>query len=449
MADAYFSLIVWTIDTDMDQFKDMLESIDEQEYREFELYILDNNPSNAIELTIKEFFPDIVDKVHYRRLKKSSGGAYAYNIGGHFAEGSHLVIMGQHDRLSSGTLSAINDRINLLGDTQVIIYTDHDELIGLDRMNPCFKSDFNKELFLQTNYIGTFITIPIDMYNRLGGFNEKAVNAYIYEFLLHAVFKKEKIEHIASLLYHIRPKPLPVSQEERAAAGFSCREHLALALSYLRQSGVVCEGRTNPTYVKWHIDYDDSGFHRFGKDYMFLRDSDVRLYTRNNVRKMYAYMCQPDVAVVGMRFIDSRFRVDNIGYIYDTDGFIYPAFHGQRIFRDTYLGLGSMSRDVAMVDAGCCLIDAKVYRMLHGFDTGLSGRDAMLDFCMRARDRGYRTIVLPRCIARHKNKNNESTQQSHEYLLEKQGELLEKGDGFYNANLPMGLENYILPGMEE
>ena len=59
MAENYFSLVVWTNETDMDNFKDCLESIDEQEYREFELYILDNNPSNNIEVTIKEFFPDI------------------------------------------------------------------------------------------------------------------------------------------------------------------------------------------------------------------------------------------------------------------------------------------------------------------------------------------------------------------------------------------------------
>ena len=70
MAGAYFSLIVWTSDTNMDQFKDMLESIDEQDYRDFELYILDDNPTNAIEIVIKEFFPDIVDKVHYFATSK-------------------------------------------------------------------------------------------------------------------------------------------------------------------------------------------------------------------------------------------------------------------------------------------------------------------------------------------------------------------------------------------
>ena len=126
----------------MDYFKDCLESIDEQEYRQFELYILDNNSSYVVEQTIKEFFPDIVDKVHYRRLKKKTGGAYAYNIGAHFAEGNYLVYIGQHDRLSGKTLTVLNDKINELENKECIIYSDNDELIGLDRRNPHFKTDF-------------------------------------------------------------------------------------------------------------------------------------------------------------------------------------------------------------------------------------------------------------------------------------------------------------------
>ncbi len=30
--------------------------------------------------------------------------------------------------------------------------------------------------------------------------------------------------------------------------------------------------------------------------------------------------------------------------------------------------------------------------------------------------------------------------------MEKHGELIGKGDVFYNINLPLGMENYILPG---
>ena len=449
MADTYFSLVVWTNDTEMEQFKDCLESIDEQEYREFELYILDNNPSNAIEITIKEFFPDIVDKVHYRRLKKKSGGAYAYNIGAHFAEGDYLVYLGQHDRLSSNTLSLLNEKINDLDGEKAIIYSDHDELIGLDRKNPHFKPDFNKELFLQTNYIGDFICLSHDLYKSLGSFNEKAQAAYLYEYILRAAYKKERIEHIASLIYHKRSSDKPLNKEERAAANYSCKEHMALAISYLQKDGIISIGRVDASLKKWHLEYDDSEFRRFAGDYMFLKDDDVKLYTRNNVKRMYAYLRQPDVAVVGARFIDRGFTIDNVGYIFDNDGAWYPAFHGQKIFRESYDGLASMARDVSMVDCGCCLIDAKVYRMLHGFDTKLSGQDAMLDFCLRAKARGFRTVVLPKVIARRKKKEVITSTEGHEIIMEKHGEKIALGDSFYNKNLPIGMENYILPGTQE
>ncbi len=163
---------------------------------------------------------------------------------------------------------------------------------------------------------------------------------------------------------------------------------------------------------------------------------------------MYAYLCQPDVAVVGARFIDRGFTIDNVGYIYDNEGAWYPAFHGQRLLRDTYESYGNVPRDVSMVDCGCCLIDAKVYRMLHGFDTRLSGQDAMFDFCLRAQARGFRVIVLPKVIARWKNRVITTPTESHDIIMEKHGEKIALGDSLYNKNLPMGMENYILPGME-
>ena len=97
------------------------------------------------------------------------------------------------------------------------------------------------------------------------------------------------------------------------------------------------------------------------------------------------------------------------------------------------------------------MIDAKVYRMLHGFDTRLSGNDAMLDFCIRARKRGFRTVVLPKCIAINRdtkpvNPEEDEEPATHDILLEKHGDFLAKGDGFYNKNLPLGVDNYILPG---
>lgn len=65
------------------------------------------------------------------------------------------------------------------------------------------------------------------------------------------------------------------------------------------------------------------------------------------------------------------------------------------------------------------MIDAKVYRKLGGLDPKLSGRDQMLDFCLRAKKAGYRTIVDPRIIVKSPGKQDESSRVSHEAMLEK------------------------------
>lgn len=453
MADILFSLLVWTKDTHMDYFKNMLESIDEQEYRNFELYILDNNKTNAIENTIKEFFPDMVDKVHYRPLKKKSSGAYAYNIGVHFATGDYFVFVNQHDRLSHNTLLELNKQLVAGDNLPAILYTDHDELEGLDRIRPYFKGGFNKELILHTNYIGDFYALSRQAYGRLGPFNEKATYAYMYEYLLRAMAKKETIDHTSMLLYHKRVETKPATKEGKKLASkqavFAGKEHMALAVNALRQEGVVCQASLHSSNTRWHIDYDHSLFRRFGGDYMYLHEKNVRLYTRHNVEKMYGYMRRPDVGIVGIRFVNRGLTYDNAGYIFDSDGMIYPAFHGQKILQESYEGLVSMPRDVAMVDAGCCLIDEKLYRSLKGFDPALTGRDAMLDFCIRARQKGYRTVVIPECIGAYKSRHIVSNSESNAYLLEKHRTMFEKGDDFYNKNLLMGLHNYMLPQAEE
>lgn len=104
-----------------------------------------------------------------------------------------------------------------------------------------------------------------------------------------------------------------------------------------------------------------------------------------------------------------------------------------------------------MVDFRYCMIDAKVYRKLGGLDPKLSGRDQMLDFCLRAKKAGYRTIVDPGIIVKSPGKQDESSQVSHEAMLDKWADLLAEGDPYYNPNLPMGLLNYRLDaiGSEE
>ena len=97
-----------------------------------------------------------------------------------------------------------------------------------------------------------------------------------------------------------------------------------------------------------------------------------------------------------------------------------------------------------MVDFDYCMLDAKIYRKLGGFDGNLTGRDLMLDYCMRAIERGYRVVVDPAIIIRGGKRDFDSTRESSAYFLEKWQDRLIPEDPFYNRNLPMGLENFRL-----
>lgn len=447
-----FSLVVWTRDTNEVFFRDFMESMVAQTYDNWELYIIDEGQGSRIGTIASEFFPED-HRVHYRQLRTNKGKAYAYNIGFHFAllngvkrgesgdEAGYILVADQHDRLSPGTLAMMAE---YAGASPDIIYTDHDELVGVDRMSPHFKPEFNKELLMHRNYIGEFFAISHSAARRIGEFQEKLTFAPVYDYLLRAMERDMSFVRVPALIYHQRVLPVENRKAYLQLQEKRKREHMMVAEASLRRRDitVVLEAGSDSSY--WKVNYNGDDAYAHPRDYMLLRSEGVKLLTRHNVEKMYGLLRQKDVAVVGARFIKRGFTVDNCGYIYDEQGVTYPAFYNQKLFRPTYEQIGQIPRDVSMVDASYCMIDSKVYRKLGGFDPKLSGRDVMLDFCLRVRKAGFRVVIDPGVVARNNDKSMDSSQESRELIQERWGGVLALGDPMYNPNMSMGLENFSL-----
>ncbi len=431
MSEVFFTLVVWARDTKEMYFRDFMESMVAQTYDNWELYVIDEGQGAYISRITEEFFPGD-DRVHYRKLKTHKGQAYGYNIGLHFVlldtkrqgKTQYLVFANQHDRLSPRTLEMMAEQADL---GKELIYTDHDELIDTERMNPHFKPGHNRELLLHKNYIGEFFAISYEAVKRVGEFREKLQYASIYDYLLRADEAEISFGRVPQLLYHKRIFPIADYKAKRKETERSnAEQNLVIEAAKQRRS----------------VEVGDAYFHE--NEYLFLREKGVRPLSRHNIQKMYAMLCQKDVAVVGARFLKAGFAVENCGYIFDENGISYPAFYGQKIYQSSYEQFLPVPRDVASVDGSYCMIDAKVYRKLGGFDPNLSGRDVMLDFCIRAKKAGYRTVVDPSVLVRNYAQGTESSQSSNEILREKHQEYLMAGDDYYNPNLPMGIENYRL-----
>ena len=440
-----FSILIRAFETNSSFFRDCLESVIAQTHRDLELIILDENDSQEVRFTCEEmFYGD--DRIVYRTLKNRQGYAYAYNIGVHFSTGDYVVLLEQHDRISADTLERFNATVESCekgNERADIIYTDRDELIGMNRMNPHFFPDYNEELIRHLPYFGSFICFRRNLFLDIGEFNEKLLNHPVSDFIFRAVEKKNVIRHLPSLLYHERKKRSLDGRLEPVDEKI-LREYGVVVAAHLKRMGrdiAVGPEKRNRFIV---IDYQGESYKNHRDDFLFLRDRGVRPLKKDYMQQMYDVLSQPDVGIVGVRFIRYDLTNDNCGYIFGNEGIAYPACYGEGIRKSGYDGRAIIPRDVSMVDSGFCMIDAKLYKHIGGFGANLDGRDIMLDFCMKTREAKRRIVYLPHIMVIRSPGKTTSSQTSNSLLLERWHDALKSGDPYYNRNLPIGLSNYQL-----
>ncbi len=470
-----FSFVVVCNNTKDIFFKDFLETVIAQNYDNWEMYILDDNVTSNLEKITKEFFPSDT-RVHYRKIKNHKGKAYATNIGFHFAEGEYVFICNGQDRLDSHCLYTMADVIINNEDVEVI-YSDHSDIEGTDITNIHIKQGLNKELLLRTNYIGNTIVVKRKAVAKVGSMREALTEAYVYEYLIRCMEKKLKFYHIPKFLYYRRISYADLVDitnlqndnaiTEKKATGIKgfiesifgttnksnidntkqeliYKEQMASVKAYLTRNAIKGKISLVPNASYWKLIYDGEDVYKHSKDYILIRDKGVKVSDKHFLEKMYGFIKQNDVAVVGCRFAKPFWTVENSGYIYDAEGNVYPAFYNTKLRDGGYEDIQLISRDIGMVDGAFCMISKKAYRALNGFDSSLTGRDIMLDFCIRARAKGYRVVLDTSIVAKKQENNNVSSEMSHNILMDKLSGEIDKGDPFYSQHFAMGLNNHVI-----
>ena len=440
-----FSILIRANETNSSFFRDTVESVIAQTHLDFELIILDENETQEVRYTCEEMFAGD-DRIIYRTLKNRRGFAYAYNIGVHFSSGDYVVIMGQHDRISADTLERFAATIDAavdIGEKADLIYSDYDELVGMNRMNPHFLPDYNEELIRHIPYISELVCFKRNLILALGEFNENLTFYPVYAFIFRAMEAGKRMLHLASLLYHQRQKK-SYDGKLRLLPAIQLKEYAVVVAAHLKRKGFDIKTSAENKNRFIQIDYGAETYKNHRDDFLFLRDKGVRVFGKDYLQRMYNVLSQPDVGIVGVRFIRFDLTIDNCGYIYGNEGIAYPACYGEPMMKTGYDGRAIISRDVSMVDAAFCMIDAKLYRHVGGFGANLDGRDIMLDFCMKTREAGRRIVYLPEVTVIRSPGKTTSSQTSNSLILERWHDALKAGDPYYNRNLPLGLSNYTL-----
>ncbi|MCR5451052.1 MAG: hypothetical protein K6F00_00325 [Lachnospiraceae bacterium] len=443
VGDISFAFIITVKNGGMLGFREAIESIKEMDYPFIKVHILDATSEHDVE-DYSKLLVNTDDRIEYHRMQPALSMAALWNQGIRYTREDYLIFVGPMVRLEASMPRILAEYIASKLEVH-ILYSDYDEIIDNVRMNPQFLPEFNLEYFRHTNYIGDTIVVKRQLFRQMGMFTERLHFSFTYDFFLRAYENRLNILHVPHILWHsLTLEGENMSKGMREFLKKSLSEHKNVLMAHFSRLDIKAEVEPDQSLEYFKIKYygDDYKAHR--REYLLVRESGILVLKRRPIPILYGHLKQDDVAIVGVRFVGPRRTIDNCGYIYDNEGMIYPACYGQQAKSHGLYGRIAIPSDVSMVDPEYCMIDAKFFRKAGGFDRNLSGKEMMMDLCMQARKGGMRVVYEPMISVRRLSGESYSNEQVHNLFYSKWRTVIEKGDPYYNQNLPMGLSNYEL-----
>ena len=210
----------------------------------------------------------------------------------------------------------------------------------------------------------------------------------------------------------------------------------------------------NLRILEWKKQFNYSEINNFGAeaangDYLLLLNNDIEVITENWMEEMLSYCQREDVGIVGAKLLYPNDKIQHAGVIIGmgpsrTAGHIFYNFPRDQF---VYAGRTQTTQDLSAVTAACMMTKKSLYTRLHGLDEKFLVAFNDIDYCLRMRELGklvvynaYVEMYHYESQTRGSDKNSENKKRfSEEVKIFKKrwGEILKKGDPYYNPNLSL------------
>lgn len=202
------SIIVPCYLTPEQYLTEMMDSVREQSYPNWQLCLADATPSDEVEKAVRSYQQKYDEKrITYQHLEENLGIAGNTNAGLALATGDWVALLDHDDLLAKDALYEIVKKINE-NDAYGAIYTDEDKVEEqkgeLVHSQPHFKPDFSIDLLRSNNYITHFFCVKNAIVKEQGGFRSEFDGAQDYDFILRCTEAAKEIGHVPRVLYHWR-----------------------------------------------------------------------------------------------------------------------------------------------------------------------------------------------------------------------------------------------------
>lgn len=205
-SDVTISVVMPVYNPDPNYLEECLLSVLNQSFKRWQFCIADDASTDPEVRRILTEYADKDPRIQVVFRAENGHISRASNSALELATGSFVALLDHDDMLPKHALAHVAFAIQHNPNAK-LIYSDEDKLDDKgQRVDPHFKSDWNRDLFYTHNYITHLSVIDRSVVDEIGGFRVGYEGAQDYDLLLRVVaqISDENIHHIAKVLYHWR-----------------------------------------------------------------------------------------------------------------------------------------------------------------------------------------------------------------------------------------------------
>ena len=447
------SIVVPLYNTPLPFLTELLDSVVNQTYRNWELCLVDAGQDEKVGQAVAARMAQD-SRIRYQKLAKNDGIAGNTNAGFALARGEYIALLDHDDILHPCALWYAAQAIVQEGAD--FVYTDEVTFEGKVENTTLYhlKPDFMLDNLRANNYICHLSVFQAALLQAAGGGERGEYNgSQDYDLYLRLTEQAQKIVHIPHVLYYWRSSPTSVASGIEAKTYCIEAAIKALYAHYARLGVAVDEVSMIP---------DTPGFYK--TDYTIQRPGlvsilipscdhakDLRtcvdsIYAKttyphfeiivieNNSKEEETFRTNNDTEVITPRWLEEMVmfaqqeRIGCVGakLLYPDDtiqhaglgfGYLTLAAHMHKNFpvaNPGYMGRLIYAHDVYGVTGACLMIRRALYEEVGGLDESFAVAFNDVDFCVRVHKAGYQNLFTPFAMLYHYESKSRGLDESPE-----------------------------------
>ena len=206
------SILVATFNTKEEYLKEMIDTVVNQSYSNWELCIADGSTNDFVEKYVYEHYSSYGNKIKFQRLDQNYGISGNTNKAFEMATGDYITVYDHDDTLE---LDCFYEIVKALQEYRYdVLYTDEDRYDDKKKIYdiPNFKPDYNVDLLRSHNYITHLFVVSKRIIDEVGYYNSEYDGSQDYDYIFRCIEKANAVYHIPRVLYHWRMHPESTAQ---------------------------------------------------------------------------------------------------------------------------------------------------------------------------------------------------------------------------------------------